>query len=202
MAIVIQAHHPVTDQEARWCVSVAENYLRQSDLASFLWDELQRVPETLTINVHHTGSKALSNSWAPPANGVLNSAGSITWNVNRTLTATEVVGDEPGLTTWQKFLAAFTPDKQALMSPAILLMHEMGHAYQFLSDQVVQEEGNSFRDRLELASKRAEVEDYGPLLELENINVNAIENTVANELTAKGSPEGIRWSYLKAEANA
>ncbi len=198
MAIVIQAHHPVTDQEARWCVSVAENYLRQSDLASFLWNELQRVPETLTIHVHHAGSKVIGNTWAPPAVGAVNSAGNITWNVNRTLTATEVVGDEPGLTTWQKFLAAFTPDKQALMSPAILLMHEMGHAYQFLSDQVVQEQGNSFQNRL----NQALAGNKTVLLDLENINVNAIENTVANELSAKGSPEGIRWDYLKAKANA
>jgi hypothetical protein len=197
MAIVIQAHHPVTAQEAQWCVDVAEHYLRQSDLAAFLWDELKRVPEVLTINVHHAAPGVIGNTWTPPALGVVGSAGSVTWNVNRTLTATEVVSDKPGLTTFQKVLAAFTPDKQQVMSPALLLMHEMGHAFQFLSDQVVQEQGNSFRQRLTAVING----DKALRTEIENINVNAIENTVANELTAKGSPEGIRWTYAKAQVN-
>ncbi|OBZ25026.1 hypothetical protein BS643_15065 [Pseudomonas protegens] len=36
------------------------------------------------------------------------------------------------------------------------------------------------------------------ILGVENINDNAIENTVAKELIAKSSKEGLRWDYLDA----
>ncbi|WP_210712464.1 MULTISPECIES: hypothetical protein [Pseudomonas] len=36
------------------------------------------------------------------------------------------------------------------------------------------------------------------ILEVENINDNAIENTVAKELIAKSSKEGLRRDYLDA----
>ncbi|PUA46361.1 hypothetical protein C5U62_06435 [Pseudomonas protegens] len=61
-------------------------------------------------------------------------------------------------------------------------MHELGHACQFLT--------NKAEFRQQLANKN--------ILEVENINVNAIENTVAKELTAKNNKEGLRWDYLDA----
>ncbi|NBF02536.1 hypothetical protein GV819_09555 [Pseudomonas sp. Fl5BN2] len=61
-------------------------------------------------------------------------------------------------------------------------MHELGHACQFLTNKV--------EFRRQLAARN--------ILEVENINVNAIENTVAKELMEKNNKEGLRWDYLDA----
>ena len=173
------------DQEtAQWCFNAAENYLKQSDLAAFLIEELKSVPEVLTINITADDPEQVGNTWAPPSD---DSAGTVTWNVKRTLIATEKESKKPDATSFETFLALFKIDKQQSMSPALLLMHELGHACQYMSG--VKNEMFERRDKSDKEWK----------LDIENINVNAIENTVANELKEKGSLEGIRWNYLDAK---
>ena len=180
MTITVKGINGLSDEIAQSCFDLAETYLRQSDLAGFLIDELKRIDEVLTINVEAGDPINNGNTWAPPQDG---SAGVVNWNIKRTLLATEKVADQPDATAFQKFLAKFTSDKQETMSPALLLMHEMGHACQYMSGN----EGDMFNATVN---------------EIENINVNAIENTVAKELQAAGNIEGIRWRYRDAQTQA
>ena len=171
---------------AQWCFNVAESYLRQSDLAAFLIDELKSIPEVLTIRICADDPRNVGNTWTRPED---DSAGTVRWNVKRTLIATEKVSKQPDATHFEKFLALFEPDKQESMSPALLLMHEMGHACQYMSGE-----------KDEMFDRRGKSKTEWRL-DIENINVSAIENTVANELKEKGNLEGIRWDYLDAKVS-
>ncbi|MDC7813062.1 MULTISPECIES: hypothetical protein [Pseudomonas] len=157
-------------------------YLRQSDLANFLLDELIAVKEELTVEVTNSSAADKTDRWIPPAANSTTSAGRVVWNLKSQVYAIEKQYKQPDLSNFQKFLALFASDRVERLSPALVLMHELGHACQFLT--------NKAEFRKQLADKN--------ILEVENINVNAIENTVAKELTAKNNKEGLRWDYLDA----
>ncbi len=70
-------------------------------------------------------------------------------------------------------------DKPGTLSPAMGLMHELGHAHQF------QQNPEGFR----------EVKRNARSFLLEDNNVAGIENTVCLELNKAGASEGLRWDY-------
>jgi hypothetical protein len=184
MTIRIVAHG-IPQDTAEAAYQNAVDYLRQSDLAKFLIGELEGISEVLTINVYANNSA--SDAWNPPAGTATTEAGSITWNLTTHVQTIEVKSDNPALSGLTKFISYFKPNVVRSMSPALVLMHEMGHACQFMTDKA------HFRSRMSNLTNAVR-------LDIENINVNAIENTVANELNDKGFKEGIRWDYLKTKS--
>ena len=165
----------MTQEQANWCYDVAKTYLEQSDLASFIIEELEAIDELLTIEV----STSSDDGWAPPDDDDDDSAGTIEWNVTQTLDVVDKKDDRPDV-NWTSKIDA---DVVATISPALALIHELGHAMQFMTNK------QAFRDRL------ANLDDEDVLLDIENTNVNTIENTVALELIEKGNHEGVRWDY-------
>jgi hypothetical protein len=71
-------------------------------------------------------------------------------------------------------------DKVGTISAPMALMHELGHAHQYLTDKAGYEE---------------EMKKHSFIRCLEDTNCAAIENTVCQELNARGGREGIRWGY-------
>jgi hypothetical protein len=71
-------------------------------------------------------------------------------------------------------------DRTGIVSPALCLLHEMGHTAQYLADPV------GFQG----------LYNAGNILAMENQNLASNENVVALELTGQGYHEGVRWDYL------
>ncbi|MDC5853905.1 M91 family zinc metallopeptidase [Vibrio europaeus] len=149
----------ISNEQAQAHFEAAKAYLIQSDLAEFLINQLDAIPEILTINVSKSTDTTQANTWGE----VDGTAGTINWNVLRVLK---------------------TRSSACEMSPPLLLMHEMGHACQYMSGQK-----GEMLEGLTLERRNL----------LENIDVSAIENTVANELREKGCPEGVRENYEDAQ---
>ena len=170
MAFNLIAIAPVDLNTARWCFNVATSYLRQSDMAGFIINQLQQATENITINVRRDGrSEYTAPAMKGPALG-----GTINWNMRGRVGTIDCADDRPAV-QW----IPQGGDRNGILSVAMCLLHEMGHAYQYLSNK------EEFRALI----------DEDNVIEIENVNVNAIENTVALELTGIGCVEGIRWDY-------
>jgi alpha-glucuronidase len=155
-------------------------YLRQSDLAAFIIDQLEESPAPINVEI---GGHVQKNGYRPGED----LGGTIRWNPYKRVHTKEEEGHRKSAGSYQKKLAAVPAHLQdedsmaGALSPAMLLMHEMGHAYQRLSNDA------EFRTMVQRGKKGVK--------EIENLNVNAIENTVAQELRDKGILEGVRWRY-------
>lgn len=122
--------------------------------------------------------------------------GIIFWNINKTVETMDFAYNDPRLglnearrenVPWNREISFpgrvmevfFGPrTRLGLLTPSMCLMHEMGHALQYFSDS------NAF---LQLHNNN--------YMELENINVRAIEATVVQELRNLGYGETARWDY-------
>lgn len=170
--------------------NTACKYLRNSNMATFILDSLEKAPQVITVEI----GKGLEDRYYHPQKISPQNGGKIWWDPTESLA---VVDQAPSPSIkyrktrpdvpWTKertFLGRIKEkirgpkDRHGIITPALCLLHEMGHAYQYLSDS----QGY-------LSKKGIEG------IELEHINVAAIENTVALELTGKGMLEGIRWDY-------
>jgi hypothetical protein len=163
------------------------DYLKQSDLAAFIIDQLAETPATITVVI---GGHVEKNTYMPGED----LGGTIRWNPFRQVRTKNEIAHRRSAGSYDRKLRA-EPDHLAYawdaqgdslnlageLSPAMLLMHEMGHAYQRLSDHA------GFRAAIRSGKQG--------VARIENVNVNAIENTVALELRAQGCPEGVRWRY-------
>jgi len=174
MSINVRAFDGFSFDEAIEIFNSAKNYLRKSDLANFLINEIERIDEVLTINVR----KTLVDEWRWPEKDDVNSAGEIDWNITTELNVIDYRDRRPDV----DWVSRVDDDAIARMSIALILMHEIGHACQYMTSKT------EFREHIRTL-------DNDVCLMIENINVNAIENTVALELISGGSIEGIRWDY-------
>jgi hypothetical protein len=177
-------------------------YLKQSDLAKMMIEELEASGRRIEVYI----SRAGDDRYSPPSTD--QGGGTVHWNYTKTLkTAKEVANrphkvpshgaaaplnappthlTRPGI-IWGRREAA---SMEGYMSPALALMHELGHAYQWLTMRDVERVPHAEAD-----SRWGGAPDAAARVVMENLNVNAVENTVAMELRAKGFAEGIRWHY-------
>ena len=168
--------------DPRAVVAKAFRYLRQSDLAGGIIDGLQAQAEDITIRV----GTGLQNKYLHPKEGEAG-GGTVEWDPEYALGVIDKAKARPQVpwvtnhTERHGFLWLQTRgvDKVGQVSPAIALIHELGHAHQFFSN----------RDEYRAEMKK------GILKCLEDTNCAAIENTVCLELNARGAKEGIRWDY-------
>ena len=144
----------------------ALEYLRISDMAKFVVDSLEDAEEKITIVI----AEDSENMYAHPKGKPGSSGGIIVWNPESGL---RIVNTK-----------AYFWNKKQTISPFLALFHEMGHAYQYLSET----EGY-------LKFKKEQKEKKHERNILEDTNVAALENTVALELRSSKKWEGIRWKY-------
>jgi hypothetical protein len=162
-------------------------YLKQSDLADFIISQLEAAKTVITVEI---GGHVQKNGYLP-GKGL---GGTVKWNPFKQVRTkneiahrrsagsyTKKLGAEPTHVAEQQGAKGQKLDLGGVLSPAMLLMHELGHAYQRLA------EPEGFKEGVGKGRKGVR--------EIENLNVNAIENTVALELRAAGKPEGVRWRY-------
>jgi hypothetical protein len=168
-------------QEARTTFYAACDYLRQSDMAASVLDELGRLPERIVIFVGND----LEPKYRHPTVDDGQDGGIVEWNPTLALGVFDSARMRPKA-PWVRnrvrrsgpFGLGRTPvNEEGVMSPAVGLIHELGHAYQFFGDR---------------AAYRASL---NPAYAIEDNVVGAIENVVVMELREKGHNEGLRWHY-------
>ncbi len=153
---------------ARWRFDVACNYLRNSDLAASIIEDLENAPEVITVRI----GTGLEDAWIPPGLAAVNSGGTIEWHPTSTLTTLDTPANRP-VAPW----LGRGGTRHGLQSSALGLFHEMVHALQYLANAA---------------------QMVGPgvnVLNVENFVVQGVEATVARELTSAGHIEGVRWHY-------
>ncbi len=171
-----------TKIEAQRLWDEARTYLSNSDLADALLEGIEGHEKVVSVVI----GNALENTYRWPdwlhKKGIVckspegkKSAGIVAWCPGLTV---EILTREQ-----RRFLfVRYTRQRVDRISPMLALLHELGHAWQYLSENeeyVKMKTGVIQRD----------------LTVLEHQNVAAIENTVANELLASGRHEGIRLRY-------
>lgn len=171
--------------DARAKVAEAFDYLRASDLARGIIDGIANAPEIVTIKV----GSGLADIYLYPKEGSgRTSGGLVEWDPDLTLDVIDKAKARPQV-PWVKdhtkrhgflWLKKKRIDKPGTISAAMALMHELGHAHQYLTDK----EGYE-----------AEIQKNKLLRCLEDTNCAAVENTICLELNARGGNEGIRWDY-------
>ncbi|TMO57958.1 M91 family zinc metallopeptidase [Pseudoalteromonas phenolica] len=186
MTIQVIGVNGLSDLQAALYFDSAKTYLSQSNLAAFLISQLEAIPEVLTIKVEVSPNNSCNDNWASSQG----TAGTITWNIASRLQVTENPVSRPTAYPFSHMLSTLRPQRRDELSPALILMHEMGHACQAMSGANQDEMLNENRNQ----------DGTLNILAIENINVQAIENTVAMELSEAGCREGIRWDYLDAKA--
>ena len=170
-------YRPPNHEDAQKTFSIAIKYLRMSDLARLVIDQLAESKSRIVIEVDLQGT----NLWDPSAFKIGNQAGIVRWNPRRRT-----------LLEYQQYGSA-----------ALALMHELGHAYQYLSEKT--------RAKLIVLSKEVLRTDRWLLKNLELTNTQAIELTVAHEINKElvfmRGPgyqwlEPIRHQYMKDQRRA
>jgi len=138
----------------------AIKYLKLSDLARFIIEQFEDSSSTTVVKVEVPPNRGGGNSWDPPA-----------WKR----------GDLGGTVWWQ---ASRTPIGYTRFgSAAMALMHELGHAYQYLSEK--KRVRDIIKPKLAAISSRVRRRVAGSENFLENLeltNTQAIELTVAHEI--------------------
>ena len=135
-------------EEASSLFSTAVNYLRKSEFAQFIIDQLNDSKSLIKIEA----GPNLASEWNPSAFTMGNHAGSVDWCTQR------------------KTIEEY----QQYGSAALALMHELGHAYQYLSEKK--------RSKLIILSKKIFRIERWVLRKLEITNTQAVELTVAHEI--------------------
>ncbi len=188
MAFRIQAHGTCTLFHARKHLSEAITYLKKSKLAKEILDDIESHKQIVTVKI----GPGIEDHYEHPPQTHPVWAGTVFWDpefslgvVDRVVhphgTARPNVPWVPNRGVWKccgKKMG--TPvNEDGVMSPKVCLMHELGHAYQYLSNP------DEYREFF----------SEGKTLDMEDINTAAIENTVVLELRQAGCNEGIRWDY-------
>jgi len=181
---IVDRSRNISTPKAEEAFRTATTYLKRSDLARFIMEQFEKSRSKTVVKVEVYPNRGGGNSWEPPAWKKGELGGTVFWEASRT---------EAG---YQQFGSA-----------AMALMHELGHAYQYLSEK------KRMRDILKpklsalspaLKRKIGSGDDF--LNKIELTNTQAIELTVANEINkeiifARGPRykwlEPIREHYLK-----
>lgn len=194
MGILVRGNN-LDGAEARRQFDNAIRYLKNSALAEDIITDLLTIQELLTIYVGTDSNPKRINVYAHPPRESRMSAGTIYWDPSVEVGVRDKVKNYKGGrlrpdVPWVQKHGTWTccgkrfgteRDQEGVISAPMCLMHEMGHAVQFLSDK----EGY-----------RAIKEGSGVRPDLEQLNTEAIEQPIILELRAKGMAEGIRWDYL------
>jgi len=166
-------------------VNAAFDYLRRSAMARMIIDGLGAQDKVITIQVGNNVEPKYRHPKIGETHG-----GIVEWNPGMALAVVDKATSKSGLqktrpnVPWVDqneerygFLYLFKRrlDRVGQLSPAVALLHELGHAHQF------------FEDPTAYRAARNET--------LEDTNVAAIENTVCLELNEAGGTEGLRWDY-------
>ncbi len=209
----------VSDVEARRLFDGAETYLRQSDMAGFVLDNLAGLRERIQICVGKRGSYTNLRKFKLPAisPGYINSCGMSGWAImNVYLFPKE--GDPArhgGTIMWHPEMSLPVIDKAEHRPELPWVDQNLGPRRFFklfkgkrrdklaaISPGValIHEMGHAmqyFTCKQQLV-RGQDASTYRSLAssEKESDNVAAIENTVVMELNAAGHDEGIRWEYL------
>jgi hypothetical protein len=162
-------------------------YLKQSDFADFIISQLDAAEAVITVEI---GTHVQKNGYRHGRD----LGGTVRWNPFKQVRTRDEIAHRRSADSYKKKLRAEPQhlasqldargkkaDLGGVLSPAMLLMHELGHAYQRLA------EPQGFQAAVGKGKKGVR--------EIENVNVNAIENTVVLELRAKQCLEGVRWRY-------
>lgn len=173
-------------------------YLKQSDLAAFIIGEIEADPRTIKVEISE------DPKWK---NAFRHADATVKWNPTYGLETTFTPRGRA-----QDLHGRDTEDLSGILSASMLLLHEIGHAYQWMGDKAgyegqiaaMQEQLRSGRNlpkkgfftskKTHHKQKLQAMKDRGWMI-LEETNVAALENTVAMELREKGCDEGIRWWY-------
>lgn len=184
MFTIVDRSRNARTQKAEKTFITASNYLKLSDLARFIMEQFEKSRSKTVVKVEVYPNRGGGNSWEPPAWKKGELGGTVFWEASRT---------EEG---YREFGSA-----------AMALMHELGHAYQYLSEKKRMRE--ILKPKLsalfpKLKRKIGSGDDF--LNNIELTNTQAIELTVANEINkeivfARGPRykwlEPIREQYLK-----
>jgi hypothetical protein len=138
----------------------AIKYLKLSDLARFIIKQFEDSSSTTVVKVEVPPNRGGGNSWDPPAWKRGDLGGTVWWQASRT----EI-------------------DYTRFGSAAMALMHELGHAYQYLSEK--KRVKDIIKPKLAAIFPRVRRRVAGSANFLDNLeltNTQAIELTVAHEI--------------------
>ncbi|PRY75101.1 type III secretion system effector protein [Marivita geojedonensis] len=168
--------------EARTHFRDAVAYLRGSDMARSILEELSDLPERVMIKI---GSDIEPKYRHPKADDGID-GGIVEWNPDMSLDVFDSPRERPNA-AWvrnkkERYGLFWRKSRQireyGTLSPAIALIHELGHAYQFFGDR------DGYRQAMKTVGSPQE----------DNV-VGGIETVVITELRQLGHNEGIRWYY-------
>lgn len=143
----------------------AGQYLRQSRFAAFVLNELMTVPQLLHIEVTSSPTTRNKDAWRPPRKSEPNSAGHLLWN----LTSDHGASD-----------GGITPSAQPDAIPALVLAHELGHAYRHLAERT------AYLRHLSLAMRQ----------QLDRLDISAIDSILSLQLRDKAYPANLHLTTL------
>ncbi len=195
MAIRVRHNANLNGLQARQAFDEAMRYLKRSALAADIIADLESINDLLTVYVGKDPNPKKSNVYGHPPEGEVGSAGTIYWDPAVTVGVKDKAMNRKGERVrpdvawvgkaglWSCCGRIFGTERDVLgaISAPVCLVHEMGHAMQFLSDK---------------AEYRRIKKSGGARVDLEQINTQAIEQPIILELRAIGAAEGIRWHYL------
>ncbi|MCK0148533.1 type III secretion system effector protein [Marivita sp. S6314] len=171
---------PTIDARSKYDAAIA--YLRRSDMARSILDELQTVPEQIVIKI----GPDIEPKYRHPKVDDGADGGIVEWNPDMSLDVFDSPRERPSA-SWvrnkrERYGLFWRKSRQireyGTLSPAIALIHELGHAYQFFGDRA------GYRSAMTKAGSPQE----------DNV-VGGIETVVITELRQLGHDEGIRWYY-------
>ena len=190
---------------------LALKYLKRSNMASFVISELERTDKMLIIHVNSEGGD--TNEYIYPelckakggcllkadAGPICGKGGCVQWSALKNLKVKDRKDKRKGLSkeTVRPKVPWAKPKKselglsvvEGILPAPLLLIHEMGHAMQYLTDK------KEFLARAKVGMWNFKKPNFA---ELEQLNVQAIENTVIMELRQAGVDIGVRWDYFAA----
>ena len=156
---VIDRTRNIKTRKAEEVFEKAIKYLKLSDFARFIIEQFEDSSSTTVVQVEVPPNRG-GNSWDPPA-----------WKR----------GDLGGTVWWQAWRTEI--EYQQFGSAAMALMHELGHAYQYLSEK--KRVKDIIKPKLAAISSRVRrrvARSANFLDNLELTNTQAIELTVAHEI--------------------
>ena len=141
----------------------AGQYLRQSRFAAFVLNELMTVPQLLHIEVTTSPATRNKDAWRPPRKSEPHGAGHLLCNLTSDRIASDIAFPE-------------RPD----VIPALVLAHELGHAYRHLSERA------AYLSHLSQAMRQ----------QLDRLDSGAIDCILARQLRDKAYPVSLRHNAL------
>lgn len=209
MALRIRGNDGYPLSSATIAVHDAFKYLSKSQLAKEIISDLESIPGILTIVVG-PGVNDRYEHPATAADGDTGFVGTVFWDPGFALGVIDKAprSNDTGLkprrpnlpwvkqhkqkrTIWNCCGARAPVDHFGEINPKVCLMHELGHALQYLSNPT--EFRAWFRDAQ--GNKRTDAEISAGKQVIEQTNTAAVEQPIIMELRAAGYDLGIRWDY-------